>query len=86
MGKEEPPSTVVVLQSAECEVCGQKAVVRCSSCGRAYCEDHFTDTTLQRISSNDEHICRCGICGDPICEYCWILDEEKGIVCIHHHK
>ncbi|MHA1247482.1 MAG: hypothetical protein ACTSPE_09170 [Candidatus Thorarchaeota archaeon] len=79
----EEHTIVSSVTTAVCVICGEQATIRCSGCGRAYCEKHGITTTTDMPPPVKIHAAKCAICGEIVCEYCW-APHHGVMVCLEH--
>jgi len=73
-------------QSSKCIVCSKDGDHSCSRCGISYCAKHAVGKDGSVLSSLEQHLGTCVICGEVICEHCWIFNGKGSITCLVHSK
>jgi hypothetical protein len=68
----------------QCIICGADVTHRCARCTRGYCHDHSEGHSSLSLTTVKQRLGRCSICGQIVCEHCWLLDESGRIVCLQH--
>lgn len=73
-------------QSGKCIICSKDGEQLCSRCGISYCDKHAIGKDESILSSNEQHLGTCVICGEVICEQCWIFNSKGSITCLVHSR
>ncbi len=73
-------------QSGNCIICSKDGDHSCSRCGISYCTKHAIGKDESILSSLEQHLGTCVICGEVICEHCWIFNSKGSITCLVHSK
>ncbi|MGY5879187.1 MAG: hypothetical protein RTV31_03005 [Candidatus Thorarchaeota archaeon] len=73
-------------QFNECVICSAEGVHSCSQCGGSYCEQHATGREEPKLTSMDQHLGTCVVCGKVICEQCWIFNNTGSVTCLVHRE
>jgi hypothetical protein len=72
--------------SSECAICSVEGEHRCSRCERSYCNQHASGREESELTSMDQHLGTCIVCGNVICEQCWLLNSRGLVTCLVHHE
>jgi hypothetical protein len=76
--------TSIHQQHSKCTICSKGGEYSCKRCGRSFCEEHSSERNEKYLINIEQHIGTCNVCGNFVCEHCWILDEDGKIICIAH--
>ena len=74
----------IKVHSHNCQICSKEGIISCSRCGRYYCEQHAIGHLESKLVSLDQYMGTCVICGQVICESCWIFDNNGAVICLQH--
>ncbi len=74
----------ISAKDTECVICSSEGAVSCSVCNHMYCNEHSEGMNQTKITTIDQHIGTCIICGKFVCEQCWIFNKEGKITCLIH--
>lgn len=67
-----------------CCLCSDQLVWFCSQCKKGYCNAHSLGYQESILRYFYQHLGTCHLCGEFVCENCWVLDEIGRIRCINH--
>ncbi|MFX1484276.1 MAG: hypothetical protein ACFFCP_13935 [Promethearchaeota archaeon] len=74
------------IEIRSCSRCENKAIISCSRCDSGFCKNHGHGATNNHLITLDQVVGTCIICGEVVCENCWILESDGAITCLVHHE
>ena len=69
----------------KCVICGDLATNHCLRCGLGYCSQHSKHMKETGLVSLEQHLGTCTICGEVVCEQCWIFNHFGLVTCQIHN-
>ncbi|RDE15812.1 MAG: hypothetical protein C4K48_03240 [Candidatus Thorarchaeota archaeon] len=73
-------------QRRRCIICGEMVRAVCCRCGKGYCDTHSQSMNETSLASMNQHLGTCVICGEIICEHCWIFNKKGQVTCQIHYS
>lgn len=73
-------------QFNSCVICSTQGEQSCYRCGHSYCSQHSVGKEDTKLTTIDQHLGTCFVCGKIICEHCWIFNNGGLVTCLAHRE